>query len=246
MLDGTEGQTGTQGTQAGQTTPPAGATVPQAGDKGTQQGTPQTYTAEEYQAGIARAIQETRTNLGREFKPIKDEHAKFKAENAEIPILRDEVTRYKKSTLLEELEAARDNAQLLTRVQSLHTIEEREANMRREQLRFNQDKATWDSEKTELSTWKAQKAAQDIANKPEFQGISSDVLFTLVPDGNEERLTTVAKTLISSGFKPGGDGKGQPLPPTKPGQKPPDSGVTAGGAQSGIRDAIDRAKTRPR
>lgn len=246
MLDGTINPSGSQTTPEGQTTPPVGATVPQAGDKGTQQVTPQTYTAEEYQAGIARAIQETRTSLGREFKPVKEEHVRFKAENAEIPILRDEVTRYKKSTLLEELEAAKDNAQLLTRVQSLHTIEEREANMRREQLKLNQDKATWDSEKTELSTWKAQKAAQDIANKPEFQGISADMLFTLVPDGNEERLTTVAKTLISSGFKPSGDGKGQPPPPPKPGQRPPDSGITSGGSQAGIRDAIDRAKTRPR
>ena len=244
MLDGTEQQVGTQGTPQGQTTPPAGVAASQADKKGTQQGTPQTYTAEEYQAGIARAIQETKTSMGREFKPIKDEHAKFKAENAEIPILRDEVARYKKSTLMEEFEVAKDNAQLLTKVQSLHTVEEREANLRREQLKLNQDKTTWESEKTELSTWKAQKAANDVANRPEFQGVSADMLLTLVPDGNEERLLTVAKTLISSGFKPGGDGKGQPPSPPKPGQSPPDSGITSGGAQSGIRDAIDRAKTR--
>ncbi len=229
--DGTGKQPGgTQGTPAPATAGATGGT--QAGNQGTQQ--PRTYT----DAEVAKLLTDAKAEWGREIKPIREDNIRLKAEAEGHTTIQQFMERIGK-TWKEELEAAKDNPAAINLVQRRQTLDQREIDLTTERANINRDKAAWQVEKTEL-------VEARINKKAEENGISGELLRTLVPDGDPARLDRVVKSLKESGFKPPEGGN----PPAKLGStfpgKPPDSGVTTGTGEDSIRKMIDRAKAKPK
>lgn len=211
------------------------------GEQGTQAGTPRTYSETEAQDLAAKLVNDAKAVLGREFKPVRDELATTKATAAQVPVLHAQLKQATEATWAAEIEASKDKPEAFNVVKRKHELDQRELDLAGRIAAHEQEKATWDTTKAELTSWKAQKAAADVAAK---HGLNADVLFNLVPEGDEERLEQVASTLKSSGFQapPGGNGgqPGQAGSGNLPGK--PDSAMNQGGGEGSLTGMINKAK----
>jgi len=223
------------------TVPPAAAAGTQTGKQGTQNDTPRTYSEAEAQEMVSRLIQEARTEMGRQFKPVRDELETTKATAAQVPVLQAQLKVAQEQSWADEIEASKDKPEAFNVVKRKHELDQREIDLATQRAELDQTKAKLKTDSEEITAWKAQKAATDVAAR---YNLNADVLFSIVPDGDESRLESVAKTLTAGGHTlttpPPGNG-GQP---GKDGvvQGKPDGGLSLGGETGSLRNMIDRAR----
>lgn len=252
MVDGTGNQSGgAPAAPAAAAAPAAGAAPGQAaapaapaaqtppGAQGTQDATPRTYTEAEAQTLATKLVGDAKAELGREFKPVREELATTKATAAQVPVLQAQLTQVKDNTWAAEIEASKDKPDAFSLVKRKHELDQRELDLVTRKVELDQQEATITTDKADVTAWKAQQNAAAVAAK---HGISADILSNLVPDGDEARLESVAQTLKASGIKGQPAAPGGTPPPGGNLQPPPDKGGSAGASDGSMRAMLDKAK----
>ena len=203
--------------------------------KGTEQGTPQTtgqssdgqtgstsnepeaYTKEQ----VAKQVSDELAKAGRDAKSLEKRESGLKAQQDAIKAETDKVAKWQADRDAEELEAARDNPELLTLAQRKKTLRDAEAKLAEDRAAFDKDKADTEQElkdardaKRDITIWRIAGDKLDAAKLKE--------LCDKLNAQTEEQIQAIADSLSPSGeTKPG---------ETKPGLKP-DSSATLGSGQ---------------
>jgi len=219
-LDGTVKQTGAPAAPAGQVTPPAVVSGTPAANQGTPAAQPRVYSEEE--------VNQIRTSHGRELKTMRDENIRLTTEASTVLRFKEAMGK----TWMDELAAAKDNPAALNLVQRRQAIDQREIEIKAEAV-------AWAVEKAELIDSR-------IESKAKEAGVPVDLLRNLVPDGNKERLESVAKML-----KENKASAATPAPAAPPSPAPkgplaprPDPGTSSGTGKDSIRSMIEKAKNK--
>jgi hypothetical protein len=170
-----------------------------------------------------------RTSHGRELKEVRNEIIGLRTEANTVAKFKESLGK----TWQEELLAAKDNPAALNLVQRRQAIDQREIDIKAEAV-------AWAIEKADLIEAR-------IESKAKETGVAVDLLRNLVPDGNKERLESVAQMLKAN--KPAAPAPPAPAAPAAPGPKGPlaprpDPGTSSGTGNDSVRSMIDRAKNK--
>lgn len=201
----------------------------------------QQYKGEEVKKILRTALSaDGRTQKDRADKAEK-EVTRVKGEltglTTQVTGLTTEIGDFRKSRDAAEREAVKDDAPALASLSVIQANRDESARLAALDRKNQTDRTQIETDQTEIAKGKAEITAFKVAQEV---GVDHVKLFELIPDGDPERLKSMAKVLKDSGVTgtPAGEKK-----PAGLGVKPA-SPVSAGGGETGIRQIIDKAKKR--